>query len=140
MQIKILISRRWIIWTKSHFKNWSSMNFCVDDSPAAKALGSLFKLTEVHLWWEHHPYVCVFFVFNYWKIANIGIVSLNRDDGSSEVAESSYIQESIVSFCVLFSVLLGLTLAQNKNVILVKLVLFWFSVWFMWNAETCQWW
>ncbi|XP_042056735.1 uncharacterized protein LOC121801328 isoform X1 [Salvia splendens] len=43
------------------------MNFCVDDSPAAKALGSLFKLTEVHLW----------------------------DDGSSEVAESSYIQESI---------------------------------------------
>ncbi|KAL1546955.1 trimethylguanosine synthase-like isoform X4 [Salvia divinorum] len=43
------------------------MNFSVDDSPAAKALGPLFKLTEVHLW----------------------------DDGSSEVAESSHVQESI---------------------------------------------
>ncbi|XP_042018784.1 trimethylguanosine synthase-like isoform X2 [Salvia splendens] len=41
--------------------------FNKDESPAAKALGSLFKLTEVHLW----------------------------DDGSNEVAESSYGQESI---------------------------------------------
>ncbi|XP_057794470.1 uncharacterized protein LOC131010825 isoform X2 [Salvia miltiorrhiza] len=43
------------------------MDFSVDESPAAKVLGSLFKLTEVHLW----------------------------DDGSSEVAESSYALESI---------------------------------------------
>lgn len=43
------------------------MDFSVDESPAAKALGPLFKLTEVHLW----------------------------DDGSSEVPESSYVHEPI---------------------------------------------
>lgn len=43
------------------------MNFSVDDSPAVKALGPLFKLTEVHLW----------------------------DDGSSEVPESYCVQEPL---------------------------------------------
>ncbi|KAH6782212.1 S-adenosyl-L-methionine-dependent methyltransferases superfamily protein [Perilla frutescens var. frutescens] len=43
------------------------MDFSVDESPAAKALGPLFKLTEVHLW----------------------------DDGSSEVPDLSYVHEPI---------------------------------------------
>ncbi|KAI3465346.1 hypothetical protein Pfo_022009 [Paulownia fortunei] len=43
------------------------MDFSIDESPAVKALGPLFKLTEVHLW----------------------------DDGSSEVRESPYLQEPI---------------------------------------------
>ncbi|KAL1546956.1 trimethylguanosine synthase-like isoform X4 [Salvia divinorum] len=46
------------------------MDFSVDESPAAKALGPLFKLTEVHLW----------------------------DDGSSEEAESSHVQESTTGY------------------------------------------
>ncbi|GFP92726.1 trimethylguanosine synthase [Phtheirospermum japonicum] len=43
------------------------MDFSVDESPAVKALGPLFNLTEVHLW----------------------------DDGSSEVRELAYLQEPV---------------------------------------------
>ncbi|KAL0352012.1 UNVERIFIED_CONTAM: hypothetical protein Scaly_1589900 [Sesamum calycinum] len=43
------------------------MDFSIDESPAARALGSLFKLTEVHLW----------------------------DDGSTEERESSFLREPI---------------------------------------------
>ncbi|KAL8513874.1 hypothetical protein ACS0TY_013116 [Phlomoides rotata] len=77
------------------------MDSSIDDSPAVKALGPLFKLTEVHLW----------------------------DCGSSEVQESHYFQESItftngvedfgkgdnastIGFC---SVTKDLELAQQMN-------------------------
>ncbi|KAK4381408.1 Trimethylguanosine synthase [Sesamum angolense] len=51
------------------------MDFSIDESPAARALGSLFKLTEVHLW----------------------------DDGSTEERESPFLREPILreGFCSL---------------------------------------
>ncbi|KAK6160697.1 hypothetical protein DH2020_004078 [Rehmannia glutinosa] len=63
------------------------MDFSIDESPAVKALGPLFKLTEVHLW----------------------------DDGSSEVRESAYFQEPVKLIDGFCSISEDVELAKKLN-------------------------